>query len=603
MHLFEALSQNPEWIIQNYFQNLLWSILYLAIQFLFFFPLGLLFHLKLHRYKNAFKYLGLLPSLLGLSVFAGIIGLISFWMGAHQAQLAIFSLFIFQFIFCSSLLVIKKIKWKNYFKLPSHLLLLTLLIFLLSIQTLWRPFPSGVDSQRNGNNIHRIEDQDSYPDINLSDSKNIIYTSPYPPIINSYLDIYYHYFHIPTEKILLSFNFITITSLMLALYFVLCEFLSPIQALAGVSFMQTFVFYIEMFAQTQVTECLGALYLLLLLLYFYRRPNKNTYQMFLGFLLGSCLLAHGRFFKWLGIFLAIELILEIKNKPTRVLLFIKQYMIIICTALLIAGPWLYKVRDLIKDHSASDFGFWFLYNFGSVNIIAPHRYFDLIVFFIGLIWMFNKVILTQKQSALQVPFMYSLVGIFFGGEYFRAYGNFLIEPIVLLIGFLIIFKSIKIVYPNLSLVKFFTLVAGLNLMYANYPKYSWIYSKNLLTKSDYETLECFRKKKYPLNFKILNPPTYGGKWVPGLVPQISIFARYDPFIFTSEIRDFYSYWESIYNNPTSDVIQLLNSESIAFVFIDEQNQTLIQSWMKSQLELDSCSRNNSFVLLNRSLIQ
>lgn len=446
--------------------------------------------------------------------------------------------------------IIAKKEIKTIFKVNNVIPLVIFLFFLyfLMLVSINRVAPPDVDSQANGYFSLFSKYEKSYPYVTpfLNDTKLAIV---YPPGANLLITFLSKFSNIPIQTSLLLIQIITLSFSGLALYCIL-DIITPYFKnkiyflLASIVFFYNSFLWGHLLNIGQVTENLALMISINLLFFFMVSLKKKKFPWYIltGILLGTLMLVHPRFFKWMALAIFIFSISQLATREKKDWKNFLIPFIVLFVSLLWLLPWFGSKVSLASSHLWT-YNLQFLhYLYGS---ILP------IFFAVGIV----EILLRRNRLTIFL-FVWAISTLFLGGTMSNQYGSAIVAPIISAYGFLLIInlidflcrktkiKPAKFRYLKISAVFLFCLFFfGATILdprshFSNGP---------IISDADVATLTWLKQNTSYENTLILNQtgPHYQGLWVPIVSERRAIFARrFAGIDFTSADEEF----ENAYNN-------------------------------------------------------
>ena len=426
--------------------------------------------------------------------------------------------------------IVAKKEIRAIFKINNVIPLVIFLFFLyfLMVVCINRVAPNDVDSQTNGYFSLFSKYENSYPYVHpfLNDTKLVIV---YPPGANLLITFLSMFSNISIQISLLLIQVITLSFSGLALYCILDiitpDFKNKIYFLiASIVFFYNSFLWGHLLNIGQVTENVAIMLNINVLFFFIvsLKKKKLSWYILTGILLGTLMLVHPRFFKWMTMAIFIFSISQLVTREKKDWKNFLIPFIILFVSLLWILPWFSTKASLASPHLWT-YDWKFLdYLYGN---ILP------IFFAIGIV----KILLRRNNLTIFL-FVWIISTLFLGGYMSNAYGSSIVAPIISAYGFLLIINLVdflcrktkirvrKYRYLKISMVFLFCLFFfGTTILdprsnFSNGP---------LISNADVSTLTWLKKNTSYENTLILNQtgPHYQGHWIPIVSERRTIFTR------------------------------------------------------------------------------
>lgn len=252
------------------------------------------------------------------------------------------------------------------------------------------------------------------------------------------------------------------------------------------------------------------------------KKKKSLWYSLTGILLGTLMLVHPRFFKWMALAIFIFSIFQLVTKKKKDWKYFLIPFIILFISLLWILPWFITKISLASPHLWT-FDWKFLdYLYGN---ILP------IFFAAGIV-----EILLRRNTLTIFLFVWAFSSLLLGGDMSNKYGSCIVAPIISAYGFLLIFNlidslgcKIKIKakeyrYLKISMVLlFFLFFFVATILDAR----SYFSNGPIISDADVSALTWLRKNTSYKNTLILNQTSlhYQGHWTPIVSERKTIFSR------------------------------------------------------------------------------
>lgn len=473
-------------------------------------------------------------------------------------------------------------------RMPQWASVLTLGLCLLAIyiHTFWRPMPGDVGGQINGYLISAILNEPTFPVLPLIPKLNISYESSAFPTIHVFLSLFDHF--VPMTYLLRIAIVGNLLICLTGLYLLMRKQFNQVLAIWTIAFTVGHVFYMEMLSQTRVTEPFAWVFLLALVSLIIRKEfwdeKKNLTCILAGVLAGTMGLIHAKLYFWFALGLVVFFVLSLQlRKPKVTSAVFQKAGILLVVSLLFSGMWL-LAHGKVFVAQFEPLGWNFLSHF-KPRTNESFRYIAFSFYCVGLgvlliDWYKSKELNPFKKFVLA----FFIVGIFFGGEFFKAYGDTFLLPVVLLMGTVFIFHHLRIeslIFKSKSLA---IAIVVLFLSVNSYYKYSWFHLGCL---GDWDDLALYHHIKRTTEYKdvfILNSPALEGDWVPSDAARKSIFSRVvrSGGNVTGQHGKILNYLKEAYYRPKEETYQVLKKVGITHVVLSgmfkKENLEAINAW-------------------------
>lgn len=426
--------------------------------------------------------------------------------------------------------IVQKKEIKAIFEINNIIPFVIFLFFLyfLMLVCINRVAPCDVDSQSNGYFSLFSKYENSYPYVTpfLNDTKLAIV---YPPGANLLINFLSMFSNIPIQISLLLIQIITLSFSGLALYCILDiitpEFKNKIYfLLALIVFFYNSFLWGHLLNIGQVTENVAIMININLLFFFMVSLKKKKFPWYIltGILLGTLMLVHPRFFKWMAMAIFIFSISQLVTKEKKDWKNFLIPFIILFVSLLWILPWFSTKVSLASPHLWT-YNLQFLdYLYGN---ILP------IFFTIGIV-----EILLRRNNFTIFLLVWAVSTLFLGGVMSNQYGSSIVAPIISAYGFLLIINLIdflcrktktrvkKYRYLKISMALLFCLFFFVATILDPRSHFS---NGPLISDADVSALTWLKQNTSYQNTLILNQtePHYQGHWVPIVSERRTIFAR------------------------------------------------------------------------------
>jgi len=428
--------------------------------------------------------------------------------------------------------IIQKKEIKTFFSISSIIPLAIFLFFLyfLLLVSVNRVAPCDVDSQANGYFALFSKYGNSYPYVYpfLNDTKLAIVYPPGANLLIAFLSIFSH---IPIQTSLLLVQVITLSFSGLALYCVLDVVTSDFKNKTYFLIVATIFFYNgylwgHLLNGGQVTESVAVMVNIGLLFLFVAalKQKRLAWYVLAGILLGTLMLAHPRFFKWMAMAILFFSIFQLAAKEKKDWKSFLAPFIVLFVGLLWILPWfrLGTRVSLVYEHLWT-FNWQFLdYRYGN---ILP------IFFAVGIV-----AILSRRNNLAILLLVWIVSTLLLGGYMSNAYGSSIVVPIISAYGFLLIINLVHLLsrkiqtrrrknrYLKILAVFLFCLFF---LAATILDPRSYFSNGPIISDADVSALTWLKKNTTYENTLTLNQvdPHYQGHWVPVVSERRSIFSR------------------------------------------------------------------------------
>ena len=401
-------------------------------------------------------------------------------------------------------------------------------LFFLMLISINRVTPCDVDSQANGYFSLLSMYGKSYPDTRPF-LNNTILQIDYPPGANLLVAFLSMFSRIPIQISLLLVQIITLSFSGLALYSVLSIVTSNFKNKAYFLIVATLFFFSSylwghLLNGGQVTESVAIMVNIGLLFFFVMalREKKPAWYVLAGILLGTLMLIHPRFFKWMALailFFSVSQLAAREKKDWKNFLI---PFIVLFVGLLWAVPWLNTRVSLASEHLWT-FNWQFLdYRYGS---ILP------ILLVVGI-----AQILLKRNNLAILLLVWLISTLLLGGYMSNTYGSSIFVPIISAYGLLLIINIIDLLfrkirtrrriyrYLKISAVFLFCLLFFVATILDPRSSFS---NGPIISDADISALTWLKENTSYQNTLILNQttPHYQGHWAAVVSERKTIFAR------------------------------------------------------------------------------
>jgi len=426
--------------------------------------------------------------------------------------------------------IISRKEIKAIFKINNIIPFVIFLFFLyfLMLVCINRVAPCDVDSQLNGYFSLFSKYEKSYPYVHpfLNDTKLQII---YPPGANLLITFFPMFSNIPIQICLLLIQIITLSFSGLTLYCILDiitpDFKNKIYFLiASIIFFYNSYLWGHLLNIGQVTENVAIMININLLFFFIVSLKKKEFPWYIltGILLGTLMLVHPRFFKWMAMAIFLFSISQLITKEKKDWKNFLIPFIVLFVSLLWILPWFSTKISLASPHLWT-YNLQFLdYLYGN---ILP------IFFALGIV----EILLRRNNLAIFL-LVWIISTLFLGGVMSNQYGSSIAAPIISAYGFLLIINLIdflcrktkikvnKYRYLKISMVFLFCVLFFVATILDPRSNFS---NGPIISDADVSALTWLKQNTSYKNTLILNQtsPHHQGRWVAILSERRTIFSR------------------------------------------------------------------------------